>query len=117
MSGDTVVGQGGVINTGLVGGNVVTNVTVTTTTTLSAAEAKELAGHLAAVIAAAKAGPAADFASEKIETLEKAKAELDKNDTGGALSTLKSAGAWLFDFATKVGQTLAAAYLKTKLGF
>lgn len=116
MAGDTRVGPGGVVNTGSVGGKIETNVSITTSTNITADDARELIKHVDAIIMAAKAGPAADFAPEKIATLEQAKSALQGEDKPSGLRLLKDAGTWLFDFATKVGQTVAAGYLKTKLG-
>jgi hypothetical protein len=72
---------------------------------------------LTRIINSANSSPAAEFAPEKIQVLEKAKTLAIRNDTDAMLSTLKGAGQWLADFASKVGQPLALEALRKAMGF
>ena len=56
-----------------------------------------------------------DQAGQHAENVTAARVALQSGDAVGALKWLKAAGKWSFDFATKVGASLAASLLKHAL--
>lgn len=115
--GDVTLGDKISATHGIAIGRNATNVTVTANESFrQQIDLAQLADELASLRAQMKqAGTNEDH---DIATAEVAKASkaAKEGDESRVIASLRSAGAWAFDVATKVGTTLAAAALKESLG-